>query len=425
MSAMFNIQRIDEREGDYSRSLELFEAAHEKDPNEIATMLVLARIYKAKGENERSLAMVNKAYQLDPNALMPNLLLAAAALAARDYVAMEQYATTAISNHPQSARAQALMGVTQLRRSEFKAAIESFTKALEIEPDEFMYHYHLANAQLGSSQLAQARDSYARALELNPSHLASIRSLAVLEVRAKNTARADELLKLAAAQHGEQNAQVLELVADVRAIQGRPDEALAAFEQAQALQATWPRAAKMYQLRANNKMPDPTAPLQAWVDKTPGDATARLMLAQGYQRLQENARAIEQYEAVLKLRPDAVLARNNLAWLYMESGGAGSLKRARDQAAQAFELAGDNPDVADTYGWILFRIGEADKGIEILRQAVAAAGPQQSPDIAYHLAAALNETGATTEARELLTQALQSGAKFASRADAQRLFDTL
>ena len=77
------------------------------------------------------------------------------------------------------------------------------------------------------------------------------------------------------------------------------------------------------------------------------------------------------------------------------------------------------------YGWIQFKSGQLDAGVQTLRRALAATSPKRSPDIAYHLAAALHENGATNEARETLLQALATTRPFASRDDAQRLYDSL
>ena len=48
---------------------------------------------------------------------------------------------------------------------------------------------------MAAGQLAQARESFANAYKLNNEHLPTLRALAILEVRAKNGERADQLLE--------------------------------------------------------------------------------------------------------------------------------------------------------------------------------------------------------------------------------------
>jgi Flp pilus assembly protein TadD len=56
--------------------------------------------------------------------------------------------------------------------------------------------------------------------------------------------------------------------------------------------------------------------------------------------------------------------------------------------------------IADTYGWLLVEQGQVGQGIEILRKAAAA--PAATPEIRYHLAAALARDGQRDSARDML-----------------------
>ena len=63
--------------------------------------------------------------------------------------------------------------------------------------------------------------------------------------------------------------------------------------------------------------------------------------------------AVEQYERILTIDPDHVQALNNLAYVYHAAADERSLALAE----RAFELAPEDPTVADTYGWILTERG--------------------------------------------------------------------
>ena len=45
----------------------------------------------------------------------------------------------------------------------------------------------------------------------------------------------------------------------------------------------------------------------------------------------------------------------------------------------------------DTYGWIVFSQGQREQGLDLLRKALEIA--PNNPDIAYHLASALSDSG--------------------------------
>ena len=101
------------------------------------------------------------------------------------------------------------------------------------------------------------------------------------------------------------------------------------------------------------------------------------------------------------MSPENAEALNNLAYIYHEAGDS----RAIDFAGRAYDLAPENPDIMDTYGWILASSGQTEKGTSILRAAV-----EQAPDNAeyrLHLAAALIDSNDSITARKTLLPLLR------------------
>ncbi len=423
-NAQFAILRIDEIENDYTRSREIFNEIRQRDPRNVTALLVLARLAETDGDHDQAIAFAREAHAADETALMPNIILVGESLRRREVDDAENFARLAVTHHDDVAQAQAAMGMVMSERGLNNEAAPFFRRATQLEPNNYFYHARLARTQIATGKLAQARDSYRLALQNNPADLASLRSLAVLEVRAGNGAIADDLLRQARARYGD-GPTMDELTGDVRNAQQNYAEALASFVAANEVAPSWPLTAKIFSMRQKTATPNPTEPLEQWLDDNPSHAPARLMLAQTFQRGGDENKAIQQYEMLIVDHPDSALALNNLAWLYFTQPGTENRVRALEIADRAHRLAPANYDIADTLGWIQFRSGQADAGVLTLREALAATTPKRSPDIAYHLAAALQETGATSEARETLIQALASTRRFSSRDDAQRLLDSL
>jgi Flp pilus assembly protein TadD len=110
---------------------------------------------------------------------------------------------------------------------------------------------------------------------------------------------------------------------------------------------------------------------------------------------------------------------NNLAWLYHEAEDG----RALATAQRAHELAPEQPEIMDTYGWILFAEGQREQGLKILtRAAELSAG---NPDIGYHLASALAQSGQTALARDKLHKILEQHREFGLRKEAELLLARL
>lgn len=92
--------------------------------------------------------------------------------------------------------------------------------------------------------------------------------------------------------------------------------------------------------------------------------------------------AIPLFEKIKKYTPDNAINLNNLAWCYMKTNN----EKALDNARQAYELSPDSAQIADTYGWILYKNGKKKQAVEILKKAVELDPEDQS--IKEHLSEA-------------------------------------
>ena len=145
----------------------------------------------------------------------------------------------------------------------------------------------------------------------------------------------------------------------------------------------------------------------------------RALLAEGYLRANNRARAIAEYEDLLGRSGSNVLALNNLAWLYSSSNA----NRAEELGRRALALAPQSTAVLDTLGWILFNRDKTAEALPMLAKAATdAAG---DPSIQYHYARALAKQGDAAKAREVVQRALASQAVFEQRGDAERLLKDL
>lgn len=159
--------------------------------------------------------------------------------------------------------------------------------------------------------------------------------------------------------------------------------------------------------------------LEAWLEQHPNDTKVHLALAQAYQQSNRDQRATAHYAHALKLDKNNPVLLNNLAWLYHKQNDP----RALSYAEQAYKAAPNNGLIADTLGWLYVQNGKAQQGLELLQQAFKQA--PATPDIHYHLAAALATTGQTEKARKELTKLLAAGKRFPDRQAAESLLKAL
>jgi len=210
------------------------------------------------------------------------------------------------------------------------------------------------------------------------------------------------------------------LLGDIAQTRGQAAQALEAYHRAHQLEPSTQTFLQLFGALSNQDGGKPALQLaQQWVKAHPKDAQAQKTLANAYARAGQFAQAKGAYEQLLKLTPDDSDAINNLANVLLRLKDPGAIAVAE----QAVAKNPANYNAIDTLGWALFQGGQADRALQLLREARLR--QPGSAEIRYHLAAVLAQTGRKTEAREELDAALKLGQDFAAKADAQALLKTL
>ena len=90
--------------------------------------------------------------------------------------------------------------------------------------------------------------------------------------------------------------------------------------------------------------------------------------------------------------------------------------RAVEYAKRSFEILGNRPEILDTYGWVLVKNGQIEKGVQLLQEALV--GLPDHPEISYHTAYAFVKAGRNQEARPVIANLLNKhpSSPFAAKA---------
>jgi tetratricopeptide (TPR) repeat protein len=127
--------------------------------------------------------------------------------------------------------------------------------------------------------------------------------------------------------------------------------------------------------------------------------------------------AAESYRKALDKDQNAVIAANNLAWLYAVNGN-GNLDEAVRLAQGVVQKNPNIPGFVDTLGWVYYKKGLYSAAIEQLKKAVALdersaknGNANPSANYQYHLGMALNAKGDKEAARRALEQAVRLSEK--------------
>ena len=418
-TALINLARVEVAGEDLDAAEVQYQRALERDPKNLAAQLGMAAIAELRDDDAGILQWLNKAQDANSAAAQPGLLLSRYYIDRGEHLKALTAANDLASRFPDNIDALEMLGRAQTLADEPASAIRTFDQLLEKRPDDSRVHYLKGGAEWKNDALDAARRSFERAIELQPDFVDARVALASVLVAADNDTAAAEIARGLQDDYPEQPLGY-RLEGTVHMSARKPESAVGPFRRALELA---PSAELVRQLaeaytRAGDT-DDAIALLQDWGGQQPNDFASQAMLAMLMHGEGMTDRALPIYERLYAAGQHNILVLNNLAWILHERGD----ERALEIAGKAYELDPNRPEVADTYGWILFNTGDRDQGLSILQQAHLAY-PTQT-EIAYHTAWALSDVGRGSEALPILRRLLREHPNSEQADAAQALLDKL
>lgn len=417
-TALFGIATLARERGDFGAAETALGQLLDAQPAYMPALTMLAQLLAPAQQFEVLQQRFAAAIDAAPESSGPRLLNAKLVLTRGDAQEALSLVREAREMFPGQAEFLHLEGLTLAKLGQVESALISLARAASAEPENGRYQFDLAVARLQSKDFYGAADAiqaYRDAWEADPVGL-SVEVSALIGQREYDDAR--EAINAFSAKSGHE-AFITVLEGDVELAAGNADEAVARFESA--AESLWDRGiavrlSSAYLAAGSAKAP---APLARWLDEHPDDSGVRRSYAQLLQTGGDKARAIAEYERVLRESGDDAITLNNLAWEYANAGRAEAVELAR----RAYELEPEHGSIADTYGWILHLYGNSEQASTLLRKAA-----KLSPDngeIKFHLATVLAERGQRDEAMQIIADLLESGTVFPSLDGARALAESL
>jgi putative PEP-CTERM system TPR-repeat lipoprotein len=297
-----------------------------------------------------------------------------------------------------------------------KSTLTSATRVADYNPAP---QVQIALLQLAANNVPGAAYSLEKALSNQPDFLPAQALMTEVELRLGDPAKAEKRAKDIVAKQPKR-AIGHSLMGDIAIARSQPAVAQDAYRRAHQLEPSPDTLLRLMSALGNQEGGKAAIQLaEQWMKTHPADARTQRALADGYARTGNFAAAKKAYEGLLKITPDDGGALNNLANV---------LLRLKDPAAipvaeRAVAKFPGNASAIDTLGWALYIGGQTDKALQLLRDARLR--DPAHPEIRFHLASVLAQTGRKTEAREELEAALKGGQNFESRVEAAALLKTL
>lgn len=403
--------------GDREGARSSFREVTERAPSNHRGWLGLAQIAALDGAQDEALRLTRQAVEAAPRELPPLLALAQLELRAQNVAGVREIAATARELDAGNADVATLLGVLAVQDQDLERAITEFQRAVDAQPRRADRWQNLAQAQLAAGRLEPGRNSLRSAVGLAPQVPAIRFALSQAEAQLGNLDEAMEVGR-ALAQDFPQLAEGYLVQANIQAARGEYAAAALLFDEAFTRNPAFETAASAYQARRLGEVSGADASLRRWLEQNPDDIRALVLLGE-FLAGSDEAAGLAQFERVITLDGNNIVALNNAAWLLRESNPP----QAVDYAERARQLAPDAAPVLDTLGWVLVLDGQVQAGLTHLRRAAELA--PQSGDIRYHLAYALAESGDQAGARRILDELLGGEAAFNYREEARELRERL
>jgi tetratricopeptide (TPR) repeat protein len=247
---------------------------------------------------------------------------------------------------------------------------------------------------------AKARGDAEELLQLNPASARALNLAVEVSLEQNDRAAALRFLRLIAGKNS-RSAPMQTVIGEWFRRLGLVTEARQGFDAAIALNPRYtPAVLDLAALDAKEgKIDSARQTLLTVISTAPRDKGAHLWLAMIEHSSKNMDAALAEFQKVLELDPDNVVALNAAAYLLAPVDSQTALKYAE----HALELEPESANVEDTLGWIYFRRGLYQRSTDFLSKATAA---QPTAAHQFHLAMSYLKAGENAQAEGLLAQAL-------------------
>jgi Flp pilus assembly protein TadD len=315
-----------------------------------------------------------------------------------------QLATDAAKQLSGDPRVQLTLARTLIANNRLEQAGQTLAALQKQYPGIAEVHTAAGALALAKKDAGGARRAFQRATEIAPGDLDALGGLVRLDLLEKKpeSARARVDSQLGSTPD---NPDLLTLAARVYSSTGDARRAEELLKKVIELDSSnMPAFAMLGQIYASeNRLAEARASFEAMLKQRPDSVGVTTLIGTLYDQEGNRTEARRRYERAIQLDPNAGIAANNLAYIYAEEGG--NLDIALQLAQAARQKMPENPDVADTLGWVYVKKDLPQLAIPRLEEAVAA-GPR-NPLFRYHLGVALFKAGQKTRARQVLEKALE------------------
>ncbi len=405
--ALFVLAKVDLARQRYDDAIASLRRAVDARPDWSQAHYLLGTALFFSGDSTGARGALVRALELDPNAVDGYKMLARVHAKLGDHALAVEMGENALARDPAdvATRIQVAQSLVQDRRFD-----EALGRLLAIPEETRGADGNFAIGRVYSfrEEWDNARKYLDLALAQKPGNSEVLGAL--VQVDARQQRLGDSFTRIRAARDANPgDARLQVLYGEIAAAARRPDEAEAAFRKAIEIE---PNGLTAYANLAglfvvSGRTAEAIATYERALEQSPKSGPLHLQLASLLEATERFEEAMGHYEAAIESDPELAIAKNNLAYLLAERGQ--NLDRALDLAQEAKAKLPDNPNAADTLGWVLYKKNVPAAAIGYLREATGGLRPEDPslPLVRHHLALAYEANEEPEQAIEALEQAIR------------------
>ncbi len=392
-------------------------------PNSIGVMRTLARAHLANSEPELAEETMRRALEVNPKDPAARLDLASLLTQLGKPAQAKPVVDELVKQEPGNLQALDLQFHADLATNDFTDAKTAADAILALQPKEAVSSFYEGIVAEAQKRPEDALRFYSAALAIHPDAAEPLERLCHVLATTNRTPEAFKRLADVDA-HYPQLPYAANIKGQILAEAHHPAEAKAAFGTAIERAPKWQVAYQnLVRTQVEDKdLPGAAATLQQAIKQVDHPDAFRVELAAIFEKLGKPDEAMQVYDSALQIDPHSDVAANNLAMLLITyKKDQPSLSRAKE-LTQRFANS-SNGAFLDTYGWVLYKGGDAEGAVAPLQSAVSKA--PDSPALLYHLGMAQASAGFSDAARDSLSRSLKLGRNFLGMDEAQTTLDKL
>lgn len=389
---------------DVVEAREQFSKAKELAPNAAENQFLYGLTFMNESQ-DISITEISEALKKNPELVKARIALAELFAKKGDYQASLDELDRVLAKRSDDIKVRALRISVLLKMNKPETALADAKLLVEKEPEVSWHAFRLAEIYFLTKDYDKALPLYKQLMEEKPESVQILNRIVGIHMLKKEQEKAMDIVDSFLVKHPD-NTKAIIVKAKVYLSQGYLDLAenvlLPVAKKGEDVAAIT-MIAELY--RAKKDTVKAVGYYKKALKVVPDNIGIMMKIADFYLNSGDTAEAIKYYEMVLEQKDDFLPAMNNLAYLYGESGE--NLGRALELATSVSRKLPDNPDVADTLGWIHVIRKAYSQAEPYLQKAVEEKG--DTPAIVYHMGVLRFHQDKQQDAELLLNDAVAKG----------------